>query len=145
MAFRSCLAALRSFQSSWSRIPARRAHITVCRFTNHNLPLPFRENSRRSITKYGQRFHFSTRWSIPALPSRGYFYLNRMMVAWIGRGGSIACPPRSPDLTLLDFSVLGYVEDNVSVPLLSVNLEGICAKVTEAVATRDTDRIYRIL
>jgi hypothetical protein len=30
-------------------------------------------------------------------------YINRTVAAWIGRGGTIAWPPRSSDLTPLDF------------------------------------------
>jgi hypothetical protein len=30
---------------------------------------------------------------------------------WIGRGGANVWPPRSPDLTHLDFSLWGYVKD----------------------------------
>ena len=36
--------------------------------------------------------------------------VTRQMVAWFGRGGIIAWPPRSPDLTPLDLSVSGYVK-----------------------------------
>ncbi|KAJ4428119.1 hypothetical protein ANN_24133 [Periplaneta americana] len=32
---------------------------------------------------------------------------------WIGRGGPIAWPPRSPDLTPLDFFLWGFVKDRV--------------------------------
>lgn len=32
---------------------------------------------------------------------------------WIGRGGPVQWPPRSPDLTKLDFFLSGYVKDNV--------------------------------
>ena len=32
---------------------------------------------------------------------------------WIGRGGPIAWPPRSPDITPLDFFLWGYVKDVV--------------------------------
>jgi len=39
--------------------------------------------------------------------------LNRRVVAWIERGGTIAWPPRSPYLTSLDSSVWGYVKDKV--------------------------------
>ena len=35
-------------------------------------------------------------------------YLNRTVIAWIGRGGTIAWPPIFPDLTPPDFSVWGY-------------------------------------
>jgi hypothetical protein len=36
-------------------------------------------------------------------------YFNRKVNAWIGRGGTIAWPPRYPDLTPPDFSVWGYI------------------------------------
>lgn len=32
---------------------------------------------------------------------------------WIGRLGTIAWPPRSPDLTLLDFFLWGFLKDRV--------------------------------
>lgn len=32
---------------------------------------------------------------------------------WIGRGGPVLWPPRSPDLTKMDFSIWGYVKDQV--------------------------------
>jgi Helix-turn-helix domain (DUF4817) len=32
---------------------------------------------------------------------------------WIGRGGPVAWPARSPDLTKMDFSIWGYVKDQV--------------------------------
>ena len=32
---------------------------------------------------------------------------------WIGRGGPIAWPARSPDITPLDFFMWGFVKDNV--------------------------------
>ncbi|PNF38659.1 hypothetical protein B7P43_G01211, partial [Cryptotermes secundus] len=35
---------------------------------------------------------------------------------WIGRGGPIRWPPRSPVLTPLDFFLWGYVKDRVFVP-----------------------------
>ena len=44
------------------------------------------------------------------------------MVAWIGSGGKMTWPLRSPDLTLLDFTVWGYVKDKHFVPLLTVNI-----------------------
>lgn len=41
-------------------------------------------------------------------------YLNqRFPRRWIGRGGQIIWPPRSPDLTPLDFFLWGYVKDMV--------------------------------
>jgi hypothetical protein len=58
--------------------------------------------------------------------------------------GTIAWPPRSPDLIPLDFSVWGYVKDKVFVAPLPVSLEELRARITEAVATVDADMIRRI-
>jgi hypothetical protein len=42
-------------------------------------------------------------------------HIDREMAGrWIGRGGPIAWPPGSPDLTPLDFFLCGYVENIVS-------------------------------
>jgi len=45
------------------------------------------------------------------------------VVAGIGRGGMIAWPPLSPDLTHLDFSVWGYNKDKVCIPPLPASME----------------------
>ena len=64
------------------------------------------------------------------------------MVAWIGRGGLKAWPPRSPDLILLEFSVWEYVKDKVFVQPLPASFEELLARITEAIATTDADMIY---
>jgi len=71
-------------------------------------------------------------------------HLNRTVVAGIGRGGTIAWPPRSPDLTHLDFSVLGYIKDKVCVPPLAESLKELRAQITEAVVTTDANTIHTI-
>ena len=71
-------------------------------------------------------------------------YYNRTVVAWIGRGGTIAWPPRSPYLTSLDFSVWGCVKDKVFVSPLPASLEELRTRTTEAVATTDVDMIHRV-
>lgn len=40
-------------------------------------------------------------------------FLNENFPNWIRHGGPTAWPPRSPDLTLLDFSVWGIIKDRV--------------------------------
>ena len=70
--------------------------------------------------------------------------VTRQMVSWIGRGGQIARPPRSPDITPLDFSVWGYVKYKVFVPPLHARLEEIWARIREAVATICVDMIHKI-
>jgi len=62
--------------------------------------------------------------------------VTRQTIAWIGRGGTIAWPPRSPDLTPLDFSVWRYVKDQVFVPLLPASLEELRARITSGCGHR---------
>ena len=47
-----------------------------------------------------------------ALPVRE-FLNNRYQNRWIGRGGPVGWPPRSPDMTPLDFFLWGYVKSKV--------------------------------
>jgi hypothetical protein len=61
--------------------------------------------------------------------------VTRQTVAWIGRGGTIDWLPQSPDLTTLDFYVLGYSKDQVFVAPLPASLEELRARITEAAAT----------
>lgn len=42
-------------------------------------------------------------------------YLNNTYPTWIGRGGTIAWPPRSPDLTPLDYFLWGTIKQKVYV------------------------------
>jgi len=52
---------------------------------------------------------------------------------WIGRDGLTPCPPRSPDITPLDF-LCGYVKDNVfSTPVADIT--DLKARITDAFAT----------
>lgn len=39
--------------------------------------------------------------------------MNECYPQWIGRGGTVAWPPRSPDLTLLDFFLWGHMKQRV--------------------------------
>jgi hypothetical protein len=50
---------------------------------------------------------------------------------WIGHGGSIAWPPRSPDLTPMDFSLRGHLKECVyAVPPRTI--EDLVAKLQVA-------------
>lgn len=40
-------------------------------------------------------------------------FLNEHFPGWIGRGGCIGWPPRSPDLTAMDFSIWGLMKNRV--------------------------------
>ena len=53
---------------------------------------------------------------------------------WIGRDGPTPWPPRSPDITPLDYFLWGYVKDKVfstSVP----DITNLKARITDAFAT----------
>lgn len=53
---------------------------------------------------------------------------------WVGRGGPIQWPPRSPDLTPLDFFLWGYVKDIVySTPVMS--LDELKRRIVAAIKT----------
>ena len=57
---------------------------------------------------------------------------------WIGRDGPTNWPPRSPDITPLDFFLWGYVKDKVySTPVADV--ETLKERITAALATVTTD------
>lgn len=61
-------------------------------------------------------------------------YLNQQFPdKWIGRGGPQSWPPRSPDLTPLDFCVWGWMKDNVY--KVNVNTrEALLARIIDAFA-----------
>ena len=50
-------------------------------------------------------FIFQQDWAPLHFQCKVTSHLYSTVVAWIGRGGTIAGPPQSPDLTHLDFSV----------------------------------------
>ena len=61
---------------------------------------------------------------------------------WMGRDGPMLGPPRSPDLTPLDFFLWGYVKDIVyrtPVP----NIDELIMRITAAVANIDIDMLQR--
>ena len=67
----------------------------------------------------------------------------------IGRKGQendalVRWPPRSPDLTPYDFFLWGFVKDTVFVPPLPANLQGLCNRITAAVAMVDRDMLTRL-
>ena len=60
--------------------------------------------------------------------------------SWIGRGGSIAWPTRSLDITPLDFFLWGYVKDRVYKTPVN-DLEELKEKIRQAVASVTPDMI----
>jgi hypothetical protein len=62
-------------------------------------------------------------------------YLNSHFTGrWIGWAAPIACPPRSLDLTPLDFFLWGFVTDRVFVLPLPANVTELRTWITAAVA-----------
>jgi hypothetical protein len=67
--------------------------------------------------------------------------LNRQLPErWIGQGGSTSWPPRSPDLTPLDFFLWGFVKDEVHVPPMPITLKNLKDRIRTAIA-----KIYQSL
>jgi hypothetical protein len=66
-------------------------------------------------------------------------YLNtRFPSQWIGQAVPIAWPPRSLDLTTLNFFLWGFVKDRVFVPPLPANVAEPRTRITAAVCRSDT-------
>ena len=61
---------------------------------------------------------------------------------WIGRGGPIAWPPRSPDLTPLDFFLWGYVKDKVYATPVR-DLRDLRERIIEAIESIPEDILQR--
>ena len=63
---------------------------------------------------------------------------------WIGRDGPTPWPPRSPDITTLDFFLRGYVKDEVfSTPVPDIT--NLKARITDAFATITEDMLENTL
>ena len=59
---------------------------------------------------------------------------------WIGRNGSTPWPPRSPDITPLDFFLWRYVKDKVfSTPVPDIT--NLKARITDGIATITEDML----
>lgn len=77
-------------------------------------------------------------------------YLNENVPQrWIGRRGAkdlalCAWPARSPDLTVCDFFLWGYVKDKVYVPPLPANIDDMKDRITAAINTVDRDILRRV-
>jgi hypothetical protein len=62
---------------------------------------------------------------------------------WIGRGGPINWPPRSPDLTLMDFFFWGYIKDIVYSERME-SLPDLRRRITAAIAAVPVDVLSRM-
>ena len=57
--------------------------------------------------------------------------------AWIGRGGPIAWPPRSPDLSPPDFFLRRYIKNSVCAEKIR-NIQQLQERITPAIETVNT-------
>ena len=72
-------------------------------------------------------------------------YLNdRFPNQWIGRSAPIAWPPRSQDLTPLDFFLWGFIKDMVYVPPLPATLPDLRARIYAAVEQVTPEMLVRV-
>ena len=62
--------------------------------------------------------------------------------AWIGRGGPIPWPPRSPDLSPLDFFLWGYIKNIVCAEKIR-NIQHLQERITSAIETVTRDMIQK--
>jgi hypothetical protein len=68
----------------------------------------------------------------------------RLRNRWIGRGGFMEWPPRSPDLTRMNLFLWGFVKDNVYFPLLPTTLHVPKTRTREACANIDQDILHNV-
>ena len=57
--------------------------------------------------------------------------------AWIGSGGPIPWPPRSPDISPIDFFLWGYIKDIVYAEKIR-NIQDLQERITSAIETVNT-------
>lgn len=70
-------------------------------------------------------------------------YLNLVFPnQWIGRGGPMAWPPRSPDLTPLDFFLWGYLKDRVCFPESLLEMQN---RILDNCLIPDEDMLSRVM
>jgi hypothetical protein len=63
---------------------------------------------------------------------------------WIGHGGYIPWPPRSPNLTSMDFPFWGFVKDNVYIPPMPVDLQELRDRIVNAIALVDVTFLNKL-
>jgi hypothetical protein len=77
-----------------------------------------------------QQDRASLHWAIDVRETQDATFPNR----WIGRDGPIPWPPRSPDITMLDFFLWGYVKDLVYQTVVP-HINNLCERIASAIAT----------
>lgn len=102
--------------------------------------VPLSDRRQMWFQQDGAPAHFQTR-------VRDYLDM-RFMDRWIGRGGAVGWPPRSPDLTPMDFHVWGRVKDLVyrHDGHTIANVEDLKVRICDAFArvNSDSDTLMRV-
>jgi hypothetical protein len=75
-----------------------------------------------------------TRWAHPQYHRNVTWNLNRTFLGrWIGHGGYIPWPSRSPHLTPMGFSIWGFVKESVHIPPMPVDPQELPDRIVRAV------------
>ncbi|GBN16325.1 hypothetical protein AVEN_182483-1, partial [Araneus ventricosus] len=71
------------------------------------------------------------------------FWIQHSPQRWIGRGAVMAWPPRSPDLTLLDFYLWGYVKQHVYSERIN-DINHLKQRITDVIHSLTPDVLTRV-
>jgi hypothetical protein len=72
------------------------------------------------------------------------FLKRQLPQRWVGRGGSTSWPPRSPNLTPLDFFLRGFVKDEVYIQPMPIALNNLKARMRTATAKTDRPLLQNV-
>jgi hypothetical protein len=68
----------------------------------------------------------------------------RLHNRWIGRGGAKEWTSRSPDMTSMDFFLLGFMKGNVYVSPLPTTLQELKTRIRETCENNDQEILQRV-
>jgi hypothetical protein len=71
-------------------------------------------------------------------------FLSKFTGRWIGHGSCIPWPPRSPNLTPMDFSFGKFVKGNVYIPLMPVDLQEFRDRIVNSIALVDVTFLNKL-
>jgi hypothetical protein len=119
-------------------------------------PIFFAEQTVTGITHLDTLAHAPTSWRLGqtlifqqdgASPyyhrSVTYFLNETVSDGWIVRGRPTAWPPRSPDLTPMDFFLWRCVKDLVYVPPLPRDIKDLMIRIRESIQSVDRDTVNK--
>jgi hypothetical protein len=90
------------------------------------------------LEDFGQTLIFQRDGALPHYHIYVTYFLNETVPdRWIGRCGPTVWPPRSPDLTPVDFFLWGCVKDLVYVPPLPRDINDLMIRIRESIQLTD--------